>query len=50
MITNAWERNEVDPDGVRMRLLEDARDQSSRYVRVEREDVCVVAIGTIDGT
>ena len=50
MITHAWEWNEVDPDGVWMSLLEDARDQSSRYVRVEREDVCVVAIGTIDGT
>ena len=33
-----------------MSLLERARDQSSRYVRVEREDIRVVAIGTIDGT
>ena len=50
MITDAWKWNEVDPDRVWMSLLDDARDQSSRYVRVEREHICVIAIGTIDGT
>jgi hypothetical protein len=50
IVTDARKWDEVDPYGVRMSLLEGCWDESGGYIRIEREDACIITVWTADRT